>query len=573
MSKAHKMEQRMSGMERSAQSPASGAQAANQHPEDYWFANQRETFWDNLLVEEGDGEAAWDILIIGGGITGAGVLREAARLGLRALLVDQRDFAWGTSSRSSKMVHGGLRYLTQGDFRLTREAVVERQRMLDEAPGLVEPMKYLYPFRKGDFPGRWAFNLVLRVYDWFAGRRDYRYFGKQMLEYFLPGLRDAGLYGGTQYTDAVTDDARLVIRVLDEAREAGGVAMNYIKANQLFYKDGHVAGAELEDVETQRQATIRAKLVVNATGAWADRLRGEVVDEKRVRPLRGSHVVVPSWRLPVHQALAYQHPVDKRFTFIYPWEGATVIGTTDIDHRDNLDIEAGITQQELDYILEGANHQFPSVKLQREDVLTTWSGVRPIVGKAGVDPLNIKPSSARRDHVVWDDSGLITVTGGKLTTFRVIALDVLKAASKTLDLGNVDDSDSRVFTAVSPHLSRLRHLGYGPTVQRRIAGFYGSKAEAMVSQAEVDELSFVPGGFNFWVELRWAARREAVVHLDDLLLRRTRLGMLLARGGLDFSAQIETICREELGWSRETWDSELERYTQIWQRYYSLPTQ
>ncbi|MGM0563475.1 MAG: glycerol-3-phosphate dehydrogenase/oxidase [Pseudomonadota bacterium] len=531
---------------------------------DPWQAKSRDDYWRSLQSREDD----WDILIIGGGITGAGVLREASRLGLKALLIEQRDFAWGTSSRSSKMVHGGLRYLTQGDFKLTREAVTERQRMLDEAPGLVEPMKYLYPFRKGRFPGRWSFNLMLRLYDWFAGRRDYRYFARRALAFCLPGLRDDGLYGGTQYTDAVTDDSRLVMRVLDEARLDGGVALNYIKACQLFYHKGHVAGAELEDRLSGERLTLRARVVVSATGAWADRLRGEVVSEKRVRPLRGSHVVVPSWRLPVHQALAYQHPRDKRFTFIYPWEGATVIGTTDIDHRADLDIEAGITAEELDYILEGANHQFPIADLSSRDVVSTWSGVRPIVGERGKDPLSIKPSDARRDHIVWDDSGLITVTGGKLTTFRVIALDVLKAAAPALGIEDVKDLGGRVFTPVNEHLTGLR---YGPEVQRRLAGFYGTRAEQLLAESRPEERVFVPGGFHLWAELRWSARHEAVVHLDDLMLRRTRLGMLLPRGGMDFAEPIRAICHEELGWDDDRWREELERYQTIWRRYYSLP--
>lgn len=530
-----------------------------------WEKGWRKALWSELSTAETE----WDMLVIGGGITGAGVLREAARRGLKVLLVEQRDFAWGTSSRSSKMVHGGLRYLTQGDFKLTHEAVVERQRMLDEAPGLVEPMKYLYPFRKGDFPNRWVFNIIMRLYDFFAGRRDYRYFGKAAIEAFLPGLRDDGLYGGTQYTDAVTDDSRLVLRVLQEAMGEGGLAANYIKADHLIRKNGSVVGASLYDVNTGDTAEIRAKVVVNATGAWADRLRGHLIDEKRVRPLRGSHLVVPSWRLPVHQALTYQHPDDGRFTFVYPWEGTTVIGTTDLDHRENMDSEAGITADEVEYILNGANNQFPKVNLTHDDVLTSWSGVRPIVGKEGINADKLDPSDARRDHVVWNNEGLITVTGGKLTTFRTIALDVMKEAAPKLPIDPVEDTKERVF---APTEKKLIGTRLGPAQRRRLKGFYGSAAQALVDYAhEKDELSYIPGSLCLWAELRWSAANEAVSHLDDLMLRRTRLGLLLAEGGLLQMKKIRSIAQVELGWDDERWLAEEKRYRAIWQEKYSIP--
>ena len=530
-----------------------------------WDKNWRNALWADLKVAETE----WDMIIIGGGITGAGVLREASRRGLKTLLIEQKDFAWGTSSRSSKMVHGGLRYLTQGDFKLTHEAVVERQRMLDEAPGLVEPMKYIYPFRKGDFPNRWAFNFVLRVYDFFAGRRDYRYFGKGMVEYFLPGILDGGLYGATQYTDAVTDDSRLVMRVLQEAKGEGGIAANYMKAKDLIRENDKVVGLTVEDVDSGESCQVHAKVVVNATGAWADRLRGNLVDEKRVRPLRGSHIVVPSWRLPVHQALAYQHPKDGRFTFIYPWEGTVVVGTTDLDHKENLDLEAGISAEEVDYILEGANDQFPKVKLTRNDILNTWSGVRPIVGKEGVDASKMNPSDARRDHVVWSNDGMITVTGGKLTTFRAIALDVMKAAGPHLHIGTVEDTKDRVFAPVMKHLKGIK---LGPAQERRLKGFYGSAAQELVDYAQAGELAYIPGAMNLWAELRWSAAREAVAHLDDLLLRRTRLGLLLAEGGMRQIDHIKAIAQPELGWDDTRWKQEVERYQTIWSEKYSVPT-
>lgn len=529
-----------------------------------WNKNWRSSLWADLKAADTE----WDMVVIGGGITGAGVLREAARRGLKVLLIEQKDFAWGTSSRSSKMIHGGLRYLTQGDFKLTHEAVLERQRMLDEAPGLVEPMKYIYPFRKGDFPNRWAFNFVLRVYDFFAGRRDYRYFRKTTVEYFLPGILDEGLYGATQYTDAVTDDSRLVMRVLQEAQGEGGVAANYIKAKGLLRDKDQVVGLNIEDVSSGELCQVRAKVIVNATGAWADRLRGNLIDEKRVRPLRGSHIILPSWRLPVHQALAYQHPKDGRFTFIYPWEGVVVAGTTDLDHKADLDLEAGITAAEVDYILEGVNKQFPKVKLARKDILNTYSGVRPIVGKAGVNADKLKPSAARRDHVVWSNDGMITVTGGKLTTFRAIALDVIQAAASQLHIDKVEDTQERVF---APALKSLVGVALGSMQERRLQGFYGGAAQAVIDGAKLGELGYIPGTMNLWAELRWSAANEAVEHLDDLLLRRTRLGLLLAEGGMRQLPRIKDIAQPELGWDEQRWQQEVGRYRSIWLDKYSVP--
>lgn len=531
-----------------------------------WQADGRQPAIDRL----GGHEPPWDLLIIGGGITGAAVLREAARRGLRALLVEQHDFAWGTSSRSARMVHGGLRYLSSGNFGLTRESVVERQRLLDEAPGLVEPLKFLYAFRRGQFPGRVVFGLLLRIYDAFAGRSDRRHFDADAAGWLLPGLDEAGLRGVVQYTDAITDDARLVLRVLAEAMDDGGLALNYLKARQLLFDDGKVAGAEIVDTINDRTLRVRARCVVNATGAWADRLRAEVGAEKRLRPLRGSHLVVPSWRLPVFQALTFRHPRDRRFTYIYPWAGTTVIGTTDLDHADSLDQEPRISADELDYLLDGVNQQFPRARIGPEDVISTWSGVRPIVVSRGEDVHKLAPSKASREHVVWNDKGLITVTGGKLTTFRILAMAVLKSAAAELGIEPVRDRGARFLAAVPDHVTGLR-LGEGQ--QRRLTGWYGADAQALVAHAPEPECEPVPGSEVLWAELRWAARCEAVQHLDDLLLRRTRLGLLLPNGGLAHSARIGDICRRELGWDETRWGDELARYQAIWRRCYSLPAE
>ncbi|PHR92704.1 MAG: FAD-dependent oxidoreductase [Robiginitomaculum sp.] len=515
-------------------------------------------------------ETEWDMIVIGGGITGAGLALEAARRGVKVLLVEQRDFAWGTSSRSSKMVHGGLRYLVQGKFGLTRESVRERQRLLDEAPGLVEPLKYLYLFRKGAFPNRYVFDFVLNIYGFFAKQRDHKYFGKAHVQNFLPGVKADDLLGATQYTDALTDDSRLVMRLLHEARHFGASALNYVKVTELNKQGGQVTGVRALDGRTGKPVEFHAKVVVNATGAWADRLRSQVRDEKRVRPLRGSHITVPSWRLPVHQAIGFNHPGDGRVMFICPWQGVTMIGTTDLDHEDDLDVEAAITNAETQYLLAGAIGQFPDAKITREDILTTWSGVRPIVSEEGVDPKTIKPSAARRDHIVWSDEGLITVTGGKLTTFRIIALDVLAKVGEKLGLRDFVDNDAPIFTKPTPKpIPKMKR--FGPAMTRKLHGYYGANLEALINGAKEDELCYVAGTQTLWAELRWCAANEAVAHLDDLLLRRTRLGFLLPKGGAGEMQKIRTICKEELGWKTRRWNTEWKNYQEIWHSKYSLP--
>lgn len=528
-----------------------------------WTKDWRDNL-EAILTKNG----RWDMVVIGGGVTGAGVALEAARRGLSVLLLEQGDFAWGTSSRSSKQVHGGLRYLLTADFGLTRESVTERERMLAQAPGLVEPTKFVYPFRKRAFPNRYAFNTLLALYELFAGKRDHQNLTALDVQFMFPGVYADDLVNATQYTDAITDDSRLVMRLLHEARSLGAVPVNYATVVELTQSNDQVDGVIVEDCETNERFRVEAKVVVNATGAWADRLRGQLGGTKRMRPLRGSHLVLPSWRLPIHQVFIYQHPDDGRGVFIFPWLGATVIGTTDLDHHETLDTEPGITQDEVDYLLRGANHHFRASHIGPQDVISTWAGLRPIVGKEGTDPEKVKPSSERRNHVVWTDRDLITVTGGKLTTFRVIALDVLKAAAKRFDLEPPIDRGDPIFT---PPKEAAFPSSLGPSTIRRLRGYYGAHAATLIECALPQDMAFVPGAPNLWAEVRWSAASESVLHLDDLLLRRTRIGLLRRDGGAGDAARLQEICQTELGWSPTRWRVEWSRYEELRRAKYGLP--
>lgn len=477
----------------------------------------------------------WDLIVVGGGITGAGVLLMAARLGLKVLLVEQRDFAWGTSSRSSKMVHGGLRYIAQGDIRLTRDALRERERLIRELPELVVRQTYLFPIRRKRFPGRWSMKVLLWLYDRLAGIRDHRWLGRSAVLQRLPGFAPGGLKGAMSYTDALTDDSRLVMRILHEGAARGGRVCNYLTAETVTATDAGFRVAVTNGCDGSRH-DLGATSVINATGAWADQLAGG--DQARIRPLRGSHLFVPHERLPVDDCLTILHPRDGRPVFIFPWEGVTCLGTTDLDHGRDLNEEPQCSPEELNYLLELANSQFPKLNLARADVISTWAGVRPVISSGkGLDP-----SQEKREHEVWANDGVITVSGGKLTTFRLIALDALQAAGLLSAEGHAEQRRSRE-TLFQP---RDLHPGGGHPLRGWPA----------LNEPE-------------W--LAWILEHEMVVHLDDLLLRRTHLGLLSHEGARAQLDAVRVPCQRLLGWDDARWHRELERYNKIIERYYSVP--
>jgi len=523
----------------------------------------RDQLWQEMNSGEG-GE--WDVIVIGGGITGAGILREAVRNGYRTLLIEQRDYAWGSSSRSSKMVHGGLRYLAGGNISLTRHALQERENLVREAPRLVERLGYYFPLYKHRFPPRFAAGILFWLYDRLAGIRDHRRVSNGNLREIFQQLDTSELNGAFYYTDAVTDDARLTLRVLQESVREGAYIRNYTRATRLLRDAGRVHGLVAEDLETGEELPLRARVVINATGAWADRLGNAEMAGMKIRPQRGSHLIVPAEKFPVPHAIFLLHPDDQRRLFIYPWEGRTVIGTTDIYHPKDLDTAASITSAELSYLLKAARQLFPANPPEREDVISCWSGVRPIItsGKSS------DPSKASREHRVWVENGLVSCSGGKLTTFHHMAMDVLSKAREFLPPGS-QPSSGRIFSSLS--LSGSDVLPEDPRRGGRLLGRYGENALELVNSAPARERAAIPGTRTCLAQVRWALKHESVVHLDDLMLRRTRLGLLLENGGDEVLAGIRGIATEIHGWSEDKWQSELERYRGVIKRYYTAPSQ
>lgn len=517
------------------------------------------------------GDADFDVVVIGGGITGAGIAREAAGSGLSTLLVEQRDFSWGTSSRSSKMIHGGLRYLGSGHFRLARDAVQERERLLAEAPGLIDPLHFVMPHYQKQFPGPKLFQLLLRLYDRLAGKASRQRLSPVETLQWVPGLSTKHLTGASGFTDAVTDDSRLVQRVLEEAEADGAVCLNYMEAQAVLRNSetNAVTGVRLLDTskEAQTQAlVVNTPLVINATGAWAGQLKQADSADTRIRPLRGSHLVVPYSRLPVSCSVSLFHPEDHRPVFAFPWQGTTVLGTTDLDHTESLSHEPAISRKELDYLLQISSSLFPSSAITERDVIATWAGVRPVVTQSPVvnqSKGTPEPSKENREHVIWSDNGLISVAGGKLTTFRLIAREVLERGQ--ISGFRLRNDAQPVFTP-PPNLERpdaISHRNW-----HRLQGFYGP-ALAEVLRAGTHET--IAGTDILWAELAWAAANTGVIHLDDLMLRRTRLGLVLPKGGEGLLPEIRSLCKPILAWDDTIWEREEARYQELWRASYSLP--
>jgi glycerol-3-phosphate dehydrogenase len=482
-------------------------------------------------------QTRWDLIVIGGGVTGAGVALEAARRGKSVLLLDQKDFAWGASSRSSKMVHGGMRYLAEGRFRLTRDALGERERMARELPDLVIRQTYAFVVRAGEFPGRWSMKAALLLYDFLAGARDHRWIGRERLLERIPGLAPRGLRGAMLYTDALTDDARLVLRILHEAAAEGARLANYMRV-EAVKRQGEEFSLIVRDEIGEAEASLTALSVIDAAGAAAGEMAGE---PGRIRPLRGGHLLIRRDRLPVDDCLATPHPRDGRLVFIFPWLGVTCVGTTDLDHSAPLSEEPRCTAEEADYLLEIIRGQFPQAAITPADVASTMAGVRPVIASGR----GLNPSQESREHSVWRRDGMVCVAGGKLTTFRLIALDALSAA------GLLDERALIAARTTAEPLFRTpvkfpHRLGH-PTAP-------------------------LPEGEALMETLAWALDHEMVGRLDDLLLRRVRVGNTRPAGARDLLPQIRALCQGRLSWDDARWAGETARYLEIVERAYGPPS-
>jgi glycerol-3-phosphate dehydrogenase len=479
----------------------------------------------------------FDVLVIGGGITGAGVALDAASRGLHAALVEQRDFASGTSSKSSKMVHGGLRYLNQRDYRLVYEALYERQRLLRNAPHLVKPLPFLIPLYGGKAIAK-ALNSALWIYDLTGGvrigKRHHRISPDDTIAH-MPTLRREGLAAGFEYYDAQADDARLTLTIVRTAvLDHGAVAANYAGVTELIKgRDGRVVGARVGDID------VRAQVVINATGVWSDEVRAldEGANPGTLRPAKGIHLSVPWDKVRCDIAVVIPVLKDKRSIFVVPWDDRVYVGTTDTDYDGSLD-EPVCTPDDVRYLLEAVN-RFLTQPLSTDDVLGTWAGLRPLVR----DARSARTADLSRRHSVQrSESGLITVTGGKLTTYRRMAADTVDAVVDTLGRGGRSRT-TRV---------RLRGAeGFEAVADDHLASRYGSEARTVQAMVAADPdlgRPLVPSLSYLRAEAVYAARYEMAHTLDDVLSRRTRALLLARDESAALAGDISALIAPELGW-------------------------
>jgi len=524
-----------------------------------WKNGWRESVWAEIDRE-------WDMIVIGGGITGAGIFRSAVSAGLRTLLVEAQDFSFGTSSRSSKLVHGGFRYLYNRQYHVTYESIQERERLLRDAPHLITTLPFNLPnYSQYDYPS-WVLHLGIIIYDLMAPKWDHRVLSSNDIHDQFNGLDHTGILKVFRYHDAVLDDTRLVLRIIRETVQDGGIAINYASVDHLMRdQKGSVRGIVVRDTASDQGPTaeVKSKVVINAAGPWTDEIRRELKTPDRLRLLRGSHLVFERARLPATEALSFFHPQDRRSMFVIPWEGTTLVGTTDIDHSEKQQgflNEPYTERNEIEYILSAVDFLFPVLKITQSDIISTFAGLRPVINTGAATP-----SKESRAHQVWNENGLITVAGGKLTTFRIMAKDTLEIACASIGKQ----------VKVNPHqrmLKKLRTDRCGKLEKEtcsRLCGRFGGEAKELLQLTKSDELQQIGSLPSIWAEVRWAAASEGVVHLDDLLLRRTRIGLLLPEGGKSVLSRVRQITQPELGWSDSHWEKEEARYWKIWRTFYS----
>lgn len=518
----------------------------------------RERTWSEL-------DQLWDIIIIGGGITGAGIFNMASQKGLKAVLLEGRDFAFGTSSRSSKLVHGGIRYLRNRQFKVVRESVMERESLVRESDGLVDPLPFIFPAYENNQRDTRLMRIGAAVYDLLGSKWQHGDLEAEEVKATLPALDTTALIGGVKYFDSRVDDSQLVLRVIMDGIRYGGTAINYAKVvNLCKARDGRVEGVAVQDETgtlSPSSIELQGNVVINATGPWSDELREKVGGSPKLRRLRGSHLVLPREKLPIEAAVTLLHPRDNRALFAIPWENRIIIGTTDLDH-DLYEDETRITRDELTYLLEVTEKAFPDYPISESDVIATFSGLRPVINTNAPTP-----SQESRAHAVWEEDGLVTITGGKLTIFRVMAADGLNFCRDRLPREPGFDHTAPCFIHPVP---KSKSDVENP-VWKMMAGRLGTDVDRFFENSNPDDLKPISPIPQTWAELTWAARNEAVVHLDDLLLRRLRLGLLMPNGGLDRIESIRNLVQKPLGWSDPTWENEVERYQAIWEKYYSIP--
>lgn len=538
----------------------------------------------NLLrteIKESINNETLDLLVIGGGITGAGIALDAATRGLKVAVVEMQDFAGGTSSKSTKLVHGGLRYLKQLEIGVVAEVGKERAIVYENGPHVTTPEWMLLPFYKGGTFGPFTTNIGLRVYDFLAGvKKNER---RTMLKpeaalAYEPLLKDKGLIGAGYYVEYKTDDARLTLEVMKKAVEKGAYALNYMKVSDLVYEDAKVVGVKVEDLIDGSVQEISAKKIVNAAGPWVDTLR-EIDGSKKGKTLKltkGIHLVFDEKRFPLKQAIYFDTP-DKRMLFAIPRDGKTYVGTTDTVYNGDI-AHPNITREDRDYVLQAIDFMFPKVKITAQDIESSWAGLRPLIHEDGKSPSEI----SRKDEIFVSDSGFISIAGGKLTGYRKMAESIVdlvtkqleaeegksfpKNQTKNLPISGGDVGGSEGFkTFVQDKIYKGKEIGLSEADANKLTYRYGSNVDIVFNlfkdgkqKAQAENLDPV-----VYASLRYAIDYELAYRPVDFFIRRTGALFFDIHWVQAHKDSVIRFMRKKFNWSEEqdkAYRAELDQY-------------
>ena len=511
-------------------------------------------------------EGSFDVLVIGGGITGAGVARDAAMRGLSVALVEGQDFASGTSSRSSRLVHGGVRYLEHGQFGLVFESCRERHILSQIAPHLVRPLQFMWPVYDKARIKLWKLRAGLFLYDALALGRNlgrHRTLSAHVVTALEPELRAMGMVGGASYFDAATDDIRLTLATVLGARDSGAVVVNHVSVHDLLMTSDGVCGARALDLRTGVDIEIRARTVVNAAGPWSDTIRrmAEPQARRSLRATKGVHVSVPRDRIRNNGALTLLSPIDGRVMFVLPAGLFSIIGTTDTDYEGRPErVRASVA--DVTYLLRSANAFFPGAHLMASDVVSAWAGIRPLVASSDKSP----DATSREHAIAWTVPGLLSVTGGKLTTYRAMAADVMDTIARRLRVGHGRAATHKQslpggdIESLDDELALARATIGAPDIAEHLVHAYGTRWRALWQMASVDRAlaeRLVPELPYIAAELEWGVTHEMARTLGDLLIRRLHIAFETRDHALSIAEAVAEHLAPKMEWNV---DDELQSY-------------
>lgn len=507
----------------------------------------------------------FDVLVIGGGITGAGIALDAVTRGMSVALVEMQDFAAGTSSRSTKLVHGGLRYLKQLEMKMVADVGKEREVVYENAVHVTEPIWMLLPFHKKGTFGPISTSAGLKVYDYLAGvKKDERRImlsDQETLEK-EPLLKSKGLLGGGYYVEYRTDDARLTIEVMKKAMEKGAVCLNYAKARSFIYDDqNQVIGADIVDTVTNKRISIQAKKIVNATGPWVDGVRAldAIENNKKLKLTKGVHVVIDQSIFPLKQAVYFDTP-DKRMVFAIPRDGKTYVGTTDTFFEGDIQHPVA-TKEDVDYLIEAIHSMFPLVHITANQVESTWAGVRPLIYEDGKDPSEI----SRKDEIWQSEAGLFTIAGGKLTGYRKMAETIVDKISKQLGdekygpcvtkhltLSGGDIGGSKQWEAFLTQKEQMA-VAYGLSglEGRKLAKMYGTNVDKVFQYAQILSATTSSLPLALLAQIYYAVHEEMAYSPVDFLVRRTGMLYFDIKHFNEYKEDVVQVMKQLLHYSEE----------------------